>query len=103
MVNRVVPRDELDDTVELIAQQIAQAPLSVLMGIKAGVKRAWESMGMRVHLQSQLQVMEAVGRAGDVAAWRQENADKGYGTSPRQVAAKRAEAAAAAVAANDDT
>ena len=39
MVNRVVPRDQLDDTVELIALQIAQAPLSVLMGIKAGVKR----------------------------------------------------------------
>ena len=96
MVNRVVPRDELDATAELIAQQIAQAPLSVLMGIKAGVKRAWEGMGMRVHLQSQLQVMEAVGRAGDVAAWRQENIDKGYGASPRQVAARRAEAAAEA-------
>lgn len=87
----------------MIANQIAQAPLSVLMGIKAGVKRAWEGMGMRVHIQSHLQVMEAVGRAGDVAAWRKENAEKGYGTSPRQVAAKRAEAAAAAVVAQDDT
>jgi enoyl-CoA hydratase len=96
MVNRVVPRADLDATVELIAQQIAQAPLSVLMGIKAGVKRAWEGMGMRVHLQSQLQVMEAVGRAGDVAAWRKENQDQGYGVSPRQVAAKRAEVAAQA-------
>ena len=64
MVNRVVPRDQLDDTVELIAEQIAQAPLSVLMGIKAGVKRAWEGMGMRVHLQSHLQVMEIVGHSG---------------------------------------
>ena len=97
MVNRVVPRDQLDETVELIAHQIAQAPLSVLMGLKAGVKRAWETMGMRVHLQSQLQMMEVVGRAGDVAAWRQENADKGYGLSPRQVAARRAEVAAAEV------
>ena len=97
MVNRVVPRDQLDDTVELIAQQIAQAPLSVLMGIKAGVKRAWEGMGMRVHIQSHLQVMESVGRSGDVAAWRQENMDKGYGMSPRQVAAKRAEVAAEAL------
>ena len=94
MVNRVVPRDALDDTVEVIAQQIAQAPLSVLMGIKAGVKRAWETMGMRVHLQSGLQVMEAVGRAGDVAAWRQENQAKGYGPAPRRVAAQRAEEAA---------
>jgi enoyl-CoA hydratase len=94
MVNRVVPRDQLDQAVELIAHQIAQAPLSVLMGVKAGVKRAWEGMGMRVHLQSQLQVMEAVGRAGDVAVWRQENQEKGYGASPRQVAARRAAVAA---------
>jgi len=94
MVNRVVPRAELDETVEIIAHQIAQAPLSVLMGIKAGVKKAWEGMGMRVHLQNTLQTMELVGRAGDVAAWRQENVDAGYGMSPRQVAAKRAQVAA---------
>ena len=97
MVNRVVPRGDLDETAEVIAHQVAQAPLSVLMGIKAGVKRAWEGMGMRVHLQSHLQMMELVGRAGDVAEWRQENADKGYGRSPRQVAATRAELAAEAV------
>ena len=94
MVNRVVPRDQLDETVEVMAHQIAQAPLSVLMGIKAGVKRAWEGMGMRVHLQNHLQMMQLVGRAGDVAAWRQENIDKGYGHSPRQVAARRAALAA---------
>jgi enoyl-CoA hydratase len=94
MVNRVVARDKLDETVELVARQIAQAPLSVLMGVKAGVKRAWEGMGMRVHIQSHLQVMELVGRAGDVAAWRKENMEKGYGMSPRQVAATRAALAA---------
>jgi len=94
MVNRVVRLDQLDETAELVAHQIAQAPLSVLMGIKAGVKRAWEQMGMRVHLQSGLQVMQAVGRAGDVAAWREENIQKAYGFAPREVAAKRAEAAA---------
>ncbi len=77
MVNRVVPLDQLDETAELVAQQIAQAPLSVLMGIKAGVKRAWEGMGMRVHVQSHLQMMELVGHAGDVAAWRQENVEQG--------------------------
>jgi len=103
MVNRVVPRDRLDETVEVMARQIAQAPLSVLMGIKAGVKRAWEGMGMRVHIQSQLQMMELVGRAGDVAAWRQENIDKGYGTSPRQVAAARAKVAAAEVRGTEGT
>jgi enoyl-CoA hydratase/carnithine racemase len=93
MVNRVVPRDQLDETVELVAHQIAQAPLSVLMGVKAGVKRAWEGMGMRVHIQSHLQMMEIVGKAGDVAAWRQENVEKGYGFAPRDVVANRAVAA----------
>src|SRR5262249_35597898 len=94
MVNRVV-RAQLDHVVELSAHQIAQAPLSVLMGIKAGVKRAWEGMGMRVQLQSHLQTMELVGRAGDVTAWPQENQQQGYSASPREEAARRAEIAAA--------
>jgi enoyl-CoA hydratase len=89
MVNRVVPRAELDDTAELMARQIAQAPLSTLMGVKALVKRVWEGMGMRTHLQQAVEVMELVGRAGDVAAWREENAERGYGPGPRQIAAQR--------------
>jgi len=97
MVNRVVPRADLDAAAEVIAQQIAQAPLSVLMAIKAGVKRAWETMGMRVHLQSQFHLMWPVAGAGDVAAWREENAAKGYGPYPRRVAAQRAAAAASTV------
>jgi hypothetical protein len=64
------------------------------MGIKAGVKRAWEGMGMRLHLQSHVQMMELVAHGRDVAAWRQENADRGFGMAPRQVAARRAETAA---------
>ncbi len=92
MVNRVVPVDELDETVEILAHQIAQAPLSVLMGVKAGVKRAWEMMGMRVHLQMSLHTMELVGRAGDVAAWREEAMSSGVG-GPRQIAAARLKAA----------
>jgi hypothetical protein len=75
------------------AQAREVGPLSVLMAIKAGVKRAWETMGMRVHVQSQFHLMWPVGDAGDVAAWRQENVAKGYGTHPREVAAKRAEIA----------
>jgi enoyl-CoA hydratase len=94
LVNRVVPRADLDQTAETIARQIAQAPLSVLMGIKAGVKRAWETMGMRVHLQSQFHIMWQVAAAGDVAAWREENIERGYGPHPRRIAAQRAAAAA---------
>jgi enoyl-CoA hydratase len=94
LVNRVVARDDLEMTAETIARQIAQAPLSVLQGIKAGVKRAWETMGMRVHLQSQFHLMWQVGAAGDVAAWREENISKGYGPYPSRVAAQRAQRAA---------
>ena len=85
MVNRVVALDELEETSEIVAHQIAQAPLSVLMGIKAGVKRVWEGMGMRVQLQNSLQMMQVVGRAGDVAKWREENAEKGYGSRPARL------------------
>jgi enoyl-CoA hydratase len=95
LVNRVVPRDDLDVAAETIAQTIAQAPLSVLMGIKAGVKRAWEAMGMRVHLQSQFHIMWQVAAAGDVAAWRDQNFEQGYGPYPRQIAQQRGDAAAA--------
>jgi enoyl-CoA hydratase len=95
MVNRVVPRDQLDETVELMARQIAQAPLSTLMGMKSLIKRAWEGMGMRTHLQTSVEVMELVGAGGDVAAWRKENAEKGYGPGPRQVVAQRKAAAEA--------
>jgi enoyl-CoA hydratase len=97
MVNRVVPRDELDHTAELVAAQIAEAPLSTLMATKSLVKQAWEQMGLRVHWQSGLHLMELVGRAGDVAEWRKENIERGYG-SPRNVAKGRAEEAAARVA-----
>jgi enoyl-CoA hydratase len=96
MVNRVVPRDQLESTVETIAAQIAEAPLSTLMATKSLVKRAWEQMGLRLHWQQSIEMMELVGRAGDVAAWRAENAGRGYGP-PRKVAQGRAEAAAARV------
>jgi enoyl-CoA hydratase len=101
MINRVVPRDELDETAEVVAAQIAEAPLSTLMATKSLVKRAWEQMGLRVHWQASTQLMELVGRAGDVAAWRQENAARGYGT-PRDVANRRAAEAMARIRTRDD-
>jgi enoyl-CoA hydratase/carnithine racemase len=95
MVNRVVPPEHLDETVEVMARQIAQAPLSTLMGVKSLVKRVWEGMGMRTHLQTSVEVMELVGAAGDVIAWRKENAEKGYGPGVRQVVEQRKAAAEA--------
>jgi enoyl-CoA hydratase len=102
MVNRVVPYEELDETAELIAAQITEAPLSTLMATKSLVKRAWEQMGLRVHWQSSTQLMELVGRAGDVAEWRKENAARGYGT-PRNVAEARAREAAHRIRARVET
>jgi hypothetical protein len=49
---------------------------------------------MRVHLQSQFHLMWQVAAAGDVARWREENIEHGYGPYPRRVAAQRAETAA---------
>lgn len=97
LINRVVPRADLDITAETIAAQIAEAPLSALMAIKGGIKRAWETMGMRVHIQSQFHLMWPVVGAGDHAAWQQENSDRGYGFLPAKTAAARAAAAAEAV------
>jgi enoyl-CoA hydratase len=51
LVNHVVSRDDLESTVEGIAEEIAMCPLTALQGIKLTVKRAWEMMGFRLHQQ----------------------------------------------------
>lgn len=51
LVNHVVSRDELYTTAYQIASEIAEAPLTTLRATKLLVKRAWEMMGMRLHLQ----------------------------------------------------
>jgi enoyl-CoA hydratase len=51
LVNHVVPRDDLVSTTYGIAAEIAEAPLTTLRATKLLVKRAWELMGMRLHLQ----------------------------------------------------
>ncbi|WP_142308694.1 enoyl-CoA hydratase-related protein [Mycobacterium interjectum] len=72
LLNRVVPREELEDTVEEMARKIAQIPLTTLMAVKNNVKRAWELMGMRVHLQVSHILTNMVGAASDVQARRAE-------------------------------
>jgi len=66
LVNEVVPRDQLDERVELIARHIAQAPLTTLMATKANLKRAWELMGMRVHWQTSNDLVALAATAKDV-------------------------------------
>jgi enoyl-CoA hydratase len=52
LVNRVVPRDQLEGEVEELAAKIAKAPLITLQATKAGILRAWENMGFRTHQQA---------------------------------------------------
>jgi enoyl-CoA hydratase/carnithine racemase len=51
LVNRVVPRASLEAETEALAARIAEIPGTTLLATKSLVKRAWELMGMRVHLQ----------------------------------------------------
>ena len=92
LVNRVVPADELEATVEEIAAQIARMPLTTIMVIKAGIKRAWESMGMRTHLQNSADLLTIATGASDVQAFMGRRA----GLRPRQFAANNAPASPAA-------
>src|SRR5580658_6631306 len=87
MVNRVVPRADLDAAVEEIARTIAQMPLTTIMATKAGLKRAWEMMGMRVHLQMSTDLVAlARGACGGRALMASMS-----GARPRQRAAQRAD------------
>ena len=72
LLNKVVPREDLEDIVEEMARKIAQIPLTTLMAVKNNVKRAWELMGMRVHLQVSHILTNMVGAASDVQARRAE-------------------------------
>jgi enoyl-CoA hydratase len=82
LINEVVTPDHLESRVEEVAATIAQMPLSTIMAVKAGVRRAWETMGMRVHLQSTADFTTIASAATDV---REFMAQRG-GRLPRQVA-----------------
>ena len=89
LVNRVVPRADLEASVEETARTIAQMPLTTIMTVKAGVKRAWETMGMRVHLQSTADFTSIASSATDVREFMAQKS----GQRPRQVAENQSEAA----------
>jgi enoyl-CoA hydratase len=87
LVNHVVPRDELEATVEEMAAKIALAPLTTLRATKTLIKRAWELMGLRMHLQMSNDLVSLSGAHSDV---RSINAGMGsVRIPPRQWAAKR--------------
>jgi len=82
-----VPRADLEAAVEDIARTIAQMPLTTIMATKAGIKRAWEMMGMRVHLQQSTDLVALCSGASDVRALMATMS----GRRPRQNAAIRAD------------
>jgi enoyl-CoA hydratase len=88
LVNKVVPRDKLEETTEEMARVIAQAPVSTLMTTKALIKRAWELMGLRLHQQHSLDVHLLTTGMADVRAMGQERA-KEPRPYARDFAAKR--------------
>jgi len=88
LVNRVVPSADLEAAVEETAATIAQMPLTTILTIKAGVKRAWETMGMRVHLQSTADFTTIASSATDVREFMAAR----KGLRPRQMAKKQSQA-----------
>ena len=88
LINRVVPRDELDETVESVARHIAQAPLTTLLATKQNLKRAWELMGMRVHWQSSNDLVALASASSDVRQLIGEVFTNGV--KPREMAEQRA-------------
>jgi enoyl-CoA hydratase len=87
LVNRVVPREDLETTVEEMAARIALAPLTTLRATKTLIKRAWELMGLRMHLQMSNDMVSLTAAHSDVRAM-----NAGMGSTripPRQWAAQR--------------
>src|SRR5579862_2621169 len=89
VINQVVPRADLESTVEEAAAVIARMPLTTILAIKQGIKRAWEMMGMRTHMQNSADFTSICSASSDVQAFMASRA----GLRPRQMAAKQVEEA----------
>lgn len=89
-VNQVVPRDKLEETVEEIAANMARAPLTTLMLSKSLIRRAWDLMGFRTHMQMSTDVLELAGHARDVRDHAARMMQLGRG-KPREAIQKRDE------------
>ena len=91
LVNRVVPRERLDDEVNELAFHVAQAPLTTLMAAKANIRRAWDLMGIRTHLQQSNDLLTVATQATDVQGYIREAFQAGL--RPREAAKRNAERA----------
>jgi enoyl-CoA hydratase len=52
LVNRVVPRDELDDATVALADEIARNEPFVVRTMKASINRVWQLAGLRASLDA---------------------------------------------------
>ncbi len=91
LVNRVVTRDRLEDEVNELAFHVAQAPLSTLMAAKANIRRAWDLMGLRTHLQSSNDLLTLATQATDVKEYIRDVYQAGL--RPREAAQRNADRA----------
>ncbi len=71
---------------EEIAATIAKMPLTTILATKQGLTRAWEMMGMRMHLQQSTDLVALCTGATDVRKFMASLA----GRRPRQQAADHA-------------
>jgi enoyl-CoA hydratase/carnithine racemase len=56
LVNRVVPRDELDDATMALADEIAKNEPFVVRSMKASINRVWENAGLREALDANIEL-----------------------------------------------
>jgi enoyl-CoA hydratase len=91
LINRVVPRDQLDDAVDELAFHVAQAPLTTLMAAKTNIRRAWDLMGLRTHLEQSNDLLTVATSATDVKEYIRDVFTAGL--RPRDASARNAERA----------
>jgi enoyl-CoA hydratase len=91
LINRVVPRDRLADEVDELAFHVAQAPLTTLMAAKANIRRAFDLMGIRTHLQQSNDLLTVATTATDVQQYIREKFSAGL--RPREASRQNAERA----------
>lgn len=63
LINRIVPSAELDDTVHAMARKIGLTPLTILRYTKRALNRAYEAMGLRDAVNSNLDIAAVLNSA----------------------------------------
>jgi enoyl-CoA hydratase len=77
LVNRVVPRDQLDDETVAFAKRVAMVPLDLLTLHKAAVNRFFEIMGLRAAEQSAADLDVIAHQTPAVKAWSKAAREQG--------------------------